>query len=472
MTDRITLSNVKPDYESISEQLLSALKKKESWQSLNNSSTMRIVVEAIAAVGESSQYSVMSATQETTLENAKIPESIYTNSRFLGVRISRKVPAQVTANLQNTNYVNQYLEIPKYTQFTINGESYFNRTAIIFNNSSSIISTTLYQGQIKQVSYTSDGSNYQTYNLVEEPWTVSDSDIICYVDNIEFNRSSIPIFAMSSTDTLFYENSLPSGIVECKFGNGIYGVVPNSQSNILFKYAVTKGSEANNSQSSLPVTATKFPTLVGETTSNAYNGSDEKSLKFYQEMGSMAGASNGRGIDRDDYRALVIQYPGVIDCKVYGQAEIAPNDKDYMNVIGLMLLVDDSFTSDSWKNLVKYLKQNGIFTFQFKRFIPTAINVDINISLYLNTGSSLSQCRDTVISKIQEYTALDVGSLGKSLYISDIDNIVLSSIPKQIDYIERASPVIDYVITDNQYIKINSITVNTYYSNRSQSSTV
>ena len=61
---------------------------------------------------------------------------------------------------------------------------------------------------------------------------------------------------------------------------------------------------------------------------------------------------------------------------------------------------------------------------------------------------------------------MKLGSLGRSLYGSDIENLVLSSIPNDIDYIDKEVPLIDYVIDKNQYINVKSINVETYYSER------
>ena len=418
-------------------------------------------------VGEYDQYSIGAAVNETTFDNAHLPESIYTNSRFLGIRISRRTPAYCQVVLQNNDLNTEFIEIPEFTQFIINNKKYFNRERIVFNLSTIQQEAYLYQGEIKTATFTSDGSTYQTYELEEkDPWSISDVDIICDIDGIRYTRSTDPVFQFTSSDTKFFENSLPNGNVECKFGNGVYGLIPQANSEIVFTYAVTEGSNGNNTLTNLDVKCPDFTSIVGETITNAIDGGDEEDLLFYKELGPESGASNGRGITREDFKPLVIKYPGVIDCQVYGQAEIAPNDKKWMNVIGLMLLTDSSFNSQSFKGLVKYLKGKSIYGFQFKWYKPEKVNVEINVKLYLHTNANLTVCRDQVVSALEKLTELKIGSLGRSLYGSDIENTILSTIPNDIDYIDKTIPLINYVINKNQYINITAINVEAEYSER------
>lgn len=473
MAENFSLSTVKPDYQSINEQLSGYLAQKASWLSLGKSSTGTLLIEAISFVGESSQYSIQAAVNETTLRNAKIAESIYTNCRFLGVRVSRKIPAERTAILQNNNLNATFLEVPAFTEFDIEGTKYFNRESFVFNASTYQQQVTLYQGEIKTAQFTATGLPYQTYKLEEkDKWVISDQDILCTVGNEQYTRTLEPIYRFSISDTKFYENSLPDGNVECKFGTAVYGKAPPAGDIITFSYAVTLGEQGNDTRTELSIKCDAFPDITGETTSNAHGGGDQPPLEYYKQLGSADGASKDRGIIRDDFKALVTKYPGVIDCEVYGQAEIAPNDKDWMNVVGLMLLTDSSFNDTSFKNLVKYLKQKSIFGLQFIWYKPQPVDVDIKVILHMLPKADLTVSREKVISALQEYTALQLGSLGRSLYASDIEDVIFSVLPNEIDYIERIRPQIDFVINKNQYINITSLTVEAEYSDRDNQSWV
>lgn len=463
----ISLNTTSPSFEEINNQLKAYVDNKQSWLSLKKSATGTLLLDSIGAIGEFDQISIQNAVQETTLENAHIPESIYTNCRFLGVHLDRKTPAQVDVTLQNSDLNTSFLEIPIFSQFSINGIFYFNRTSIVLNGSNPTTAT-IYQGEIKSSQFVSTGLNYQTYLLEDkEPWTISNNDIICVVGTDTFYKTNEPIFLLTASDTKFYENTLPDGLsVEIKFGNGVYGKIPSANSLLTFKYAVTKGSSGNNTLVDLKVDCSSYPSVVGETISNTYGGGEQPNLLYYQMLGSIDAASNDRGIDRGDFKSLVVKYPGIIDCNVYGQAEIAPNSKDWMNVVGLMILTSPDFNADSFKGLVRYLKSKSIFGFQFKRFDPEPVYVDIKVTLYMKADSDLNVSVKLIEDAIKNLTNLQLGSLGRSLYTSDLEDTIFSTLPKTIDYIEKPYPQIDFVINKNQYIVLNNLIVNAQYSTR------
>ena len=469
MVDNVTLSNVAPSYEQIYQQLAAQLANKNSWLTLHRSATETMLLEAISAVGESSQYAAMSAANEVFLETAKCADSIYYNVRFLGVRISRKIPATVKVRIQNGDVANQFVEIPAYTQFSVGDRLCFNRVPIIINSSEDVIEVDLYEGEVKTQTFTANGSEYQEYNLEDTPWGISNTDIICKSDAlIEYERSEDPIFLFKLGENKFYENTLPDGTVQCLFGNSLYGSIPPANTNLTFTYTVTSGSAANNNSFGLEVSCADYPSIIGESVSIFYNGSDEESIEYYQKLGAQAGASNGRCIIRDDFKPIILQTPGIIDCNVYGQAEIAPEDKDWMNVVGLMLLTDDSFTDDSWKALIKELKAKRIWGLQFKRFYPKQVSLDISVSLYLTNKAQPSKCRDMVEEAIKDYMKLKIGSLGKSFFKSDLTNLVLATLLDNIDYLTINAPTVNYEIDANTYIELNTLTINTFYSQREQ----
>lgn len=461
------LSTVQPDYEQINQQLTSYLSGKQSWASVGNSKTGTLLIDAISAIGSYDQYSVWSAVNETTLENAVLPESIYCNNLYLGNRLNRTTPATVQVTLQNTDYSLTYIEIPRFTQFSIEGVDYFNREAIIFDSTSYQQTVNLYQGTIESQTFSATGQSFQSYILEStNQFEISDTDIICFVDGAEYTRTTDAIFTYSGSDSVFYENSTQQGYVKCLFGDGIYGMIPSAGSLITFTYAISMGASGNNTAVNQRVTCQDFPSLVGESLTNPSGGGDPNNLTYYRELGSQSAAANGRGISRNDIRAVVCRFPGIKDCRVYCQAEIAPLDKDWMNVIGLLLLTDDSFNQYSWKNLVSYLDGCGICGFQYKWFQAEKVNATVNATVYLKKGASLTESKNQIEAALRTYFEPKIGSLGRSFYKTDLEDIILSTVPTTIDYADKIEPTIDLVINQNQYINLESLQISCKYSQR------
>ena len=466
-SSKFKLSTVQPDYEQINEQLSAFLANKESWASAGNSKTGTLLIEAISAVGAYDQYSIWAAVNETTLENAVLPESIYCNNLFLGNRLTRVTPAQLRVSLQNSDFSLTYIEIPRYTQFKIEGVDFFNRETIIFDTITTQQEVTLYQGTVKTTSFTATGSSYQSYVLEgNQAFDISDTDIICYVGTDVWERTTEALFTYDGSSKVFYENSTQDGKVKCLFGDGVYGSIPPANENILFTYVVSQGSNGNSTAVGQRVSSPNFTSLVGETLTNPSTGGDPLTIAYYRQLGSQSAAANGRAITRNDIRALVCKFPGVIDCQVYCQAEIAPLDKDWMNVIGILLLTEPSFNEYSWKNLVAYLQEVGIPGFQYKRFDAEPVALDIQATFYLKKGASLTECQNKLETAIRKYMELQVGVLGRSFYKSDLDDIAFSVLPTEIDYIEKTSPTINLIVNKNQYVVLSNLSVSCKYSER------
>lgn len=466
-SQKFTLSTAQPDYEQINEQLTAYLSSKESWASAGNSKTGTLLIEAISAVGAYDQYSVWAAVNETTLENAVLPQSIYCNNLFLGNRLTRVTPAQLQASVQNTDFSKTYIEVPRYTQFKIEGIDYFNREAIIFDSESMQQEVTLYQGSVRFQTFTSSGLSYQSYVLESDTaFSISDTDILCYVGNTAWERTTEALFTKSGDANVFYENSTQDGKVKILFGDGTYGAVPTANENLTFIYVVSNGASGNGTAVSQRVSSPDFVTLVGETLTNPSGGGDPLTIDYYKQLGSQSAASNGRAITRNDIKAIVCKFPGIIDCNVYCQAEIAPLDKDWMNVIGLLILTDETFNEYSWKNLVSYLQEVGIPGFQYKRFDAEQVSLDIQATFYLKKGASLTECQGKLETAIRQYMKLKVGCLGRSFYKSDLDDIAFSVLPTEIDYVEKASPAVNLILNKNQYIVLSNLSVSCKYSER------
>ena len=136
----VDLAFVRPDYESIKQQLQSRLIEKGSWKDLIQAGVGETLLEFIASIGAFSQLSIQRSLQESMLDTARLTSSVYTIARMLGVHINRKTPAKVEVTLTGDG---TYMQIPRYSQFEIAGVPYFNRTAITMTDRTPEFTTAL-----------------------------------------------------------------------------------------------------------------------------------------------------------------------------------------------------------------------------------------------------------------------------------------------------------------------------------------
>ena len=129
----INLSAVQPDPRQITEQLQQQLSSRDSWKDTITAATGQMIIDFLANIGAFNQLGIERAVFETMLKTAVLDSSVIVGVRDLGVHVLRKIPAAVTVTLNNVTPLVP-ISIPAYTQFSINGNNFFNRSAITFNS--------------------------------------------------------------------------------------------------------------------------------------------------------------------------------------------------------------------------------------------------------------------------------------------------------------------------------------------------
>ena len=125
------------EFDDIRAALVSTLAKRESLAGYLEADTIVFLIDAIAAIGVYTQYSIDAAWAEGNLHTALGNASIRAIIRTLGVRQRRKIPAQMTALFTHSGVANENdplnpQTIPAYSTFVVGGNNFFNREPIRF----------------------------------------------------------------------------------------------------------------------------------------------------------------------------------------------------------------------------------------------------------------------------------------------------------------------------------------------------
>jgi hypothetical protein len=470
-TRKIELSSIKPDYEFILEQLTQELEQTKTWKDRITSSTGQTIISLISAVGAFSQFAIERALQEAFPDTAKQTSSIYAIARMLGVRIRRKYPASVSVALNNAS-TSVFTQIPKFSQFTIAGNKFFNRDPITFNiGVSQIVGVKLYQGEIKNSTFVSNGEAYQLYDVGDEDYSISEEDLAVTVGIDEYRKIEVGLYQAEKLEKVFYENTAPSGNVEIQFGNDIYGKIPPISQNIFVRWASTLGNAGNNSNLNLSVTTEGLSNITGITTSTIVGGSDEKDAEFYRLMSpSIYGAKN-RAVARKDYEAIAMEYPGVFDAKFRGQEEIAPNDLRYMRVAEVSLLTKEVWTNDQWNDFKNFIKSKGIVNLNLVRRDPTQLVMDITATINCIPNANLAEIKRQLETEIKNIIKPRRYAIGYSYYLSDIHDILegTDELRNVIQFVNLTTPSTDFIATNLEYVSVGTINLTMQYTTRESS---
>jgi hypothetical protein len=280
-----------------------------------------------------------------------------------------------------------------------------------------------------------------------------------------------------STSKTFFEATLPDGRAELKFGDGTYGgLLPAGGFTVT--YAVL--DSANDTQASPQSGARAQPAgvqAVGVVSTPASPNIDPPVPAFYKFMGSGAVANFERAVTRDDHRALALQYPGVIDARFLGPAEVNPSDLRQMNIIHAVLLTTTPWTSSDWYRFKTFFeKERTIASTTMVRRDPQGVNLTIPISVQAFPTADLASLERVVESTAQAFFAQRAGSLGASYYPSDLivaikEQSTYQQAPNESgDLIDTVTVPMDPVLLPaTSYFDVVTVSVTASYSTRSAS---
>ena len=474
MSSNLTLSNIDIDFETVQGKINTFLQTKDSWKNSLTSSTGSTMVDIGAYIGSSDKFAIEAALREAFPDTARSSKSILAIAKgFWGVHIIRKKPAKISVSLINNSSTT--ITIPKYSQFNIATLDFFSRNPITLLSSVST-SAILYQGMVKSESRTFGGiTNEKVYlGSASTPFSISDEDLYCIVSGVEeYSKTTDSIFETGPTSSpIFFENTLPTGEIEIFFGDGLYGKLPSSTDTLNFIFAETIGSSANNIVIiDEQVIYNNDSNITGITTSSSNGGEDEKDPEYYRLNGPALRSAKvrGGGVNRAEYRAVGLQYPGVIDCTLLGQGETFPGDKNYMNVLVAVILANPAFTNTQFQGFVSFMQEKTIDGLEYIQQNATPISSNILIDIYCTAKADPNTVQSQVLTAFSGLVALKQGMLGFSRFKSDLINLAESAGGGKdyIDYIILNSPSADIIVQKTQYVQFNSITVNAYYSTRS-----
>ncbi len=475
----LTLSQTKPDFESLVIQLQLFLNSRATWADLLTSSTGQTLIEMMASVGAFNQFAIESAAREGFLRQAVRASSIYAIVRMLGVRITRKIPASASATLTRTGDLTFPLVIRRLTQFTVNGVPFFNRASIVFAPGSAASGPAeLYEGTIRQQTIPADSTAFREIYLNEPGFIVSNVDVEVTLTNPVTNVSEVwspiveGIWTAAPTDKVYYDSTDGEGDVVLAFGDGHSGFLPALGNNILVNYAVTQGSVGSVGSSGLVVALSTNTTVSGVTTSQVTGGADEKTPEYYRVTAPHIYKARNRAVTPVDYKAIASSYPGVASATIQAQKDIAPGDLRWMNLIRVCILPEnsDAFSDAQWTTFLEWFDRATHAAVDIQKYDPLKVIADVELVLFLRPAGVPAEIVPEVEDNIRALFVKNKNTLGRRLAKSDIEDACKL---EQVDYINLITPTTDVTVLDTfgkadvlKFIALGTLKVTAQYSER------
>lgn len=340
----------------------------------------------------------------------------------------------------------------------------------------------LYEGTVLEETFTSNGTAFQQYYLSTRFFKVSDIDVEVRVYDEQskgfqkWERTDDGLWVSGAYDNVYFDNTSGMGEAIIAFGDGANGVSPSLGSQIKIKYVTTAGATANNGLTNLAVALPSFNNVQGSTVSVVAGGADEKPASYYRTMAPLIFKARNRGVTITDYKAVALDYPGIVSVSLQCQRDIAPNDLRWMNQVQMCLLPaatnSTMLTQPEWDDFLVYMDKKKHAAVNIVPKNPTRAPAHIDLTLALRTQYVATSVVPKAEAAVRALFIRQSDTLGRRIPVSDItraalvegvDYVVVNNC-KLLGFIDHVG---DLVPEDNtNFLELDILILNTKYSER------
>lgn len=442
--------------ENIKAAFLYSLYKNSNVAGVISADAIDFVLSAIAKGLENAHLAVDGAWAEGNLITARLDSSKRVIVRDLGVRMRRRIPARCTVDLirQDPPYAGT-ITVPAYTQWTCNGENFFNRDALILNSGFQRVNVTLYQGQVFEQTVAGINDEFARIRVGDAGFLVSDEDIVVYLNGSQLQIVRRPIWEYPNTydvvqNLITYrypvveDFTLADGSAEIRFGNDFFGTRTQLGDVVLIRYVVTRGTDANvvaTQAQSFTINQTNLSTnqVVGLGTSTLGNGANEVPATTYAQVGPLLYANRGKAVDEKGYFAAALEFPGIQDANLQPQRLYAPQDIRYMEYIKTSLLFSDGMNDQRWQEFQDFMTSKCLISSRWLREDPTPLITDITADVFIRSAGDAGRIEAKIRDSLARLFAPRFGLLGLLITRFDISEAIKNA-DGNINYIRLKLP--------------------------------
>ena len=452
------------------------------WTDKEASALVTVLSDILADIGVSNNSAILISAREAFIQLARRASSILAGARFLGVPIKGKSNAVVRALCVNSGP--SPTTVSKFDVFTVGGAPAFATHSQQIAPSSqqyldlamgTVVEESFYcntQEELRQI--TLGVQEFRASNV--SVWVTSATGLV-----EEYSECDLALTAVEAGNPVYKLTYSDSGELIIIFGGKGFGKAAAATSTIHVRYTVCDGSQDNNDATGLQVQSVENPEVGGKTVEPISGGSDELPLAWYRQFAPILSLSRQQLSRPDEWRAAILSWPGVADCKILSQRDIAPNDPTWMQCLRICVLptsggslggVNPNPSSAAWTRLLEYIaKYRPLHVAQ--TWNPTRVQVSVNVVIAVFDGYpiDLRDVEAQALAQIQALRQPRIGSLGRMLALTDIVSACNSEsgvrLP-HIDWVKVLSPTQDIPCGSLEYIWIKDIRVRAVYSDRAQ----
>lgn len=454
------------------------------WSDKQAASLLVLIADVLGDIGEANSAAIMIAAREAFIQLARRQSSIYAGARFLGVPIKRKSPAVSTVRFTNAGA--DSIEYERGTPATVGGKAAF-LTQTLSLLPGETRDATIEIGEVRVESFTlTERVELLTVPLMATNFTISSYEV--WTEDpmgavYPYHVLDRALTRAAPGERVVTDVTNEDGSVTLLFGGSHFGYAPDKNHKLFVRYHVSGGYVDNNDNVGLMAELVNDTNVAGRTLEPLLGADDELPYEFYKQFGPIMHLSDGRLSRPDEWRAAILAFPGVADCAVLSQRDVAPGDPTWQLMLRVCVLADAGSTfggvnpnptSAAWNRLLDMLaKHKPLHTVQ--TWNPTRILVGVVVEVAVHDWY-MGDKRDVELRcerKINELFKPRAGILGRMLAIDDISDSCRIENRQRLDYIDYVrvlSPEADLTPGSKlEYIGLRSVRVTVVTSNRRDS---
>lgn len=446
----------KYSFQDIVSRLTTLVKSAEGWGNAYISSVGQTLIQIVANATDELNYMLSRRAQESYLNTAKLPSTIYSLASSMAYRPRRTVSATGMVQIQLVDdkgiqvAPEGQVTIPRYSKITYKDKNFVNKEDIIVLPGQLTPTTrqSIIEGTKETQSFDPtdpDSTLFQrNYILVEDYENIEENSLVIYDNDNIYTDVTKPIgdtpaigaisFA-KPTDTVYDIRITNEGMMII-FGDDKYGVKPKST--VTLEYIQSTGEEVNivNTGLSFSLSSATLTDDLNKTPPNQYkyqltntsgiiNALNAESPDHVQLSAPDYVRSADRAVINKDYAFWCKRsgVGGIVDVKAYGQQESGIDPYTANNVYVVYLTKEGTeLSTDDASALRAYLRVYNALTAHIVLMNAEVIPVQVTFKIRRNPLLTManSQLYDILKNEIATFFALQEGSLGKQLYLSNM----------------------------------------------------
>ena len=401
------------DFEDLVQTLQNRLKTKGAWSDIYRSGTGEMLIEFLAYVGQLSLYYTERRAQESFLPLAQLRSSVVNLVSILSYQPKRKSSAKGTLTFTLGTPRNVLTILPKYTECqSSDGYKFVTNEAATIQQLGTIVNVATIQGRLFQKQFSSNGSVDQEYLIndtaVENSADVANPTFRVIVNGAEWTLVSS--FLYSAHDATDYRiiNEM-DGTVSVRFGDNVNGAAPENGASIMVQYIRSDGLIGNvttidkiTKLNSTIYDASNVQVTDLTVTNNAafLGGDDEEDIEEIRYEAPRVFKTGDRAVNRDDFIAILENYPGVACINVWGENEEAAAqgieaDPTMLNKAKIVMLMQNWILPDTaFQTFIgNWLYKKSMMSIKYEWVLPVILEIIPTMYVSVNSGYSVSQAK-------------------------------------------------------------------------------